>query len=353
MLILSSAPPIEVYDDAGSALENILSVVAGRSLESGATVPVFFTFDYVKSIYPDLGIRSSTWPQVAALVPTKTLHGQYVRSNVPGKYRYDRTEDVSVNLNIAEAIHRIRNGELLQVVLSSRVQLASYDFGRALKAFMEMDSSLYVFLYRFGNFTIIGSSPENLVTAEAGKLRIYPIAGSRPRGRNEEEDIRLAGELMNDSKELLEHRMLVDLARNDLGKVSVPGSVKVTSSMEVQKFRTVQHLVSCVESTLEEGTTLDGLMKGVFPAGTVSGAPKKKAIELIDRYEVHPRGPYSGAIGLASQTGIDAALLIRSVFSDNTGIYAQAGAGIVKDSNPSSEEREISAKLGTVTVVTQ
>jgi anthranilate synthase component 1 len=218
----------------------------------------------------------------------------------------------------------------------------------SLKRFVLKDSSLYAFLYKTDDLIIVGSSPENLVTRRGSELEIFPIAGTRKRSRNASEDQALGSELLRSEKDKLEHRMLVDLARNDLGKVSEAGSVKVTDSMDLRKYSSVQHLVSRVSSSLLAGRSDIDIIKSVFPAGTVSGAPKKRALQVIGEYEEAPRGAYSGAIGIISREDLDLALLIRSIFSYSGRNETQAGAGIVKDSDPKKEVQEMFDKSLTV-----
>ena len=310
--------------------------------------PVVYSYDYVDSLLPDLGIKRSDWPAVMAILPERIIDGLHERTDlmefVPGSYTSDRDQETK----IADAVGRIRNGELLQVVLSERFPMNDPDLFRSLEHMSRFDRSLYVFYFKFGKYSIVGSSPENLVTVSDSTVEIFPIAGTRPRGETAEEDSKLENDLLKDSKELLEHRMLVDLARNDIGKIAVAGSVRVTKSMQVQKFATVQHIVSRVEGHLDPKIGMDDVVNSVFPAGTVSGAPKKRAIDLIDEYESHPRGPYSGSVGIAGRDHIDLALSIRSIFSNGTETFTQAGAGIVKDSVPENEVMEMRRKASTV-----
>ena len=169
-LVTSAHPPLEIYRDAGSGLNSLLGEIAQRTGRAADHVPIFFTFDYVRSIYPDLDVKTSAWPQIAAIVPTEVRQGKFIRNGTTNGYLNNNSGQAAINLKISESIERIRAGELLQVVLSSRINLDHYDFGLALRAFMEVDRSLYVFLYRFGRFTIVGSSPENLITIEGKRL---------------------------------------------------------------------------------------------------------------------------------------------------------------------------------------
>ena len=316
--------------------------------ESGGKIsflPVFAGYDYVSKVFHDLQIRRSQWPSLGIMVPDVVSRGTVERE---AENNFSSGQNNTIKPEIASAIpdlrERIRNGELLQCVLSQEFPMKEINVVNTLKRFLKEDRSAYVFYMKFGQFQLLGSSPENLVTMTGRNLRIKPIAGTRIRGRTPEEDLELGESLLNDEKELLEHRMLVDLARNDLGKISMPGSVRVTRSMELQKFATVQHIVSTVESEREERFTEDDVLRAVFPAGTVSGAPKRRAVELIEKYETSPRGPYAGAVGIAGTGYLDLALTIRTLYSSGDGFSVRAGAGIVKDSVVENEAREIVAK---------
>lgn len=354
-LYLSNSEPIEIFDAQENPSSSYLTDVIEKNRnrikndlrEFG--IPLYVSYDYVKTIYPDIDLKMSKWPLISALIPDKVEYNVVKRENDSfslrrgGNFADERTEK-----KIGELIKRVYEGELLQIVLSRKFELGPIDPFEIIEYFIERDRSLYVYYYKFGDFEIVGSSPENLVSLENNVLTINPIAGTRKRGDNDTEELILQQELLKDQKELKEHRMLVDLARNDLAKLSVPGTVKVTRSMEVQKFASVQHLVSSVSSRMFNGTSLDDVLKAVFPAGTVSGAPKKRAIRLINEYEEYPRGAYAGAIGIAKDNYLDLALLIRSIFSHLEERYLQAGAGIVKDSVPATEVQEIYSKAMTV-----
>lgn len=313
-------------------------------------VPFFIGYDSIPEFYPVESVRRSGWPAAAAIIPDKQIHSEFTRN--PGTATRGRVDhdfsDPVMRKKISELKERIISGELLQVVLSRRFDLNDIDPFGLLQHFMEGDRSLYVYYFRLGEFEIVGSSPENIITRQGNELEVHPIAGTVPRGETDEEDMELAKKLLQDRKELREHRMLVDLARNDLGRISVPGSVKVVKSMEIQKFASVQHIVSTVQSELKEGVDNYRIIGTVFPAGTVSGAPKVRAIELIDRYEDVARGPYSGGVGIMSGDFLELALLIRSVFRNSREIYTQAGAGLVMDSDPEREVREFYSKATTV-----
>jgi len=196
----------------------------------------------------------------------------------------------------------------------------------------------------FDDVKIIGSSPEALISKNKDMLHTVPIAGTIRRGKTEEEDLKLERELLSDPKEQAEHIMLVDLARNDLAKVSYPGSVDTYELMSIQKYQKVQHIVSKVKSK----TPLDGyqVLKSIFPAGTLSGAPKKRAMEIIQELETESRGPYGGAVGYFAFNGdMTFAIAIRTLFGKNGTYFAQAGGGIVADSQPDDEYKETYNKL--------
>lgn len=246
----------------------------------------------------------------------------------------------------------ITDGEVFQIVLSRRfstdVQASGLDIYRVLRA---MNPSPYMYLFTFdrpdgsGSYQIVGSSPEALVTVNQGHVVTHPIAGSRPRGSTEEEDTLAEKDLLNDDKERAEHLMLVDLSRNDLSKVCAPGSVQVTKFMEVERFSHIMHLVSHVEGQLEETRNPIDVLAAAFPAGTLSGAPKPRALQLLDQWEPQQRGPYGGVVGYFDLAGnMDMAINIRSATVVDSVAYVQAGAGIVADSDPEAEADETVAK---------
>ncbi len=240
----------------------------------------------------------------------------------------------------------IIDGDIIQVVLSqrffspSKVNLLS--FYRALRL---INPSPYMFYFNLGDRYLVGSSPEVLVRFENGKVTIRPIAGTRKRGKTMEEDAALERELLADEKERAEHVMLVDLARNDIGRIAKTGSVKVDELMIVERYSHVMHIVSEVSGTALDGRDAVDILKSVFPAGTLSGAPKVKAMEIIEHLEKDSRGPYGGAVGYISYTGsMDTCITIRTAFVDQKGLSIQSGAGIVYDSIPEKEYLETRSK---------
>ncbi len=208
-----------------------------------------------------------------------------------------------------------------------------------------VNPSPYLFYLQLDGTTLIGSSPETMVRLENGVCTLRPIAGTRPRGANEQEDRRLADELLSDEKERAEHLMLVDLGRNDLGRVAATGSVQVTDLMVVERYSHVMHLVSNIHCDLAHGLDAWDLLAATFPAGTLSGAPKVRAMEIIHELEKRPRGAYGGAVGYISFSGnMDLAIIIRTAGIEDGTLTLQAGAGIVADSDPESERRETVSK---------
>jgi len=256
---------------------------------------------------------------------------------------------------VLRAKQHIFAGDAFQVVLSrkfkSKVKASSLDVYRMLRA---TNPSPYMYHFNLPtvndkSIQIVGASPEALIKLFDGECTVHPIAGTRPRGENLVRDLELESELLADAKERAEHLMLVDLGRNDLGKVALPGSVKVTEFMTIEKYSHVMHIVSTVNAKLDKGkTALDALL-ATFPAGTLSGAPKPRAMQIIDELEVESRGFYAGCVGYIDFAGnMDMAITIRTLVISEGQAVAQAGAGIVADSDPASENRECKNKVGAV-----
>jgi anthranilate synthase component 1 len=243
---------------------------------------------------------------------------------------------------VRTAKEHIAAGDIYQVVLSQRFEVdVTADPFTVYRALRYVNPSPYMYFIRMGGASIVGSSPEMLVRVEGRRAQTHPIAGTRPRGRNEEEDLRLGEELKKNEKERAEHVMLVDLGRNDIGRVSEYGSVRVPQFMGLERYSHVMHLVSIVEGRLaEDRDRLDALV-ACFPAGTVSGAPKVRAMEIIASLEPERRGIYAGAVGYVDFAGnLDFCITIRTVVMASHKAYVQAGAGIVADSNPAAEYEE-------------
>ena len=244
--------------------------------------------------------------------------------------------------NVQKIKEYITAGEAIQVVYSQRLSrptnLPPFEIYRALRT---INPSPYMFYLDYGDFQIIGASPEVLVRVEDGNVMTRPLAGSRPRGKTPAEDAVLEQELRNDEKERAEHIMLVDLGRNDIGRVSEAGSVKVSELMDVERYSHIMHLVTHVQGKLRPDMDAFDALRACFPAGTVSGAPKVRAMEIIAELEPEKRGPYAGAVGYFSFSGnMDMAIAIRTMVVSKGTAYVQAGAGIVYDSIPSREYDE-------------
>lgn len=247
--------------------------------------------------------------------------------------------------DVEKAKGHIFDGDIFQIVLSQRFNLESrkspFNIYRSLRY---LNPSPYMFYMNFGSYQLVGSSPEILVRCQDRKAAVRPLAGTRPRLKGQEEA--MIKELLADEKERAEHIMLVDLGRNDLGRVCEPGSVKTTDLMGIEKYSHVMHIVSHVEGVLREDKDVFDLFKATFPAGTVSGAPKIRAMEILESLEPDRRGPYSGALGYFDFRGnADLCIMIRTIVSRGGGRYfVQAGAGIVADSDPDAEFKETQNK---------
>ncbi len=264
------------------------------------------------------------------------LSGEVVSNTTPEEYK----------AMVGRAKEYIAAGDIFQVVLSQRFEapfpLPAFSLYRALR---RVNPSPFLYFLDFDGFSIVGSSPEILVRVREGEVTIRPIAGTRPRGKTPEEDKQLGAELLADPKERAEHLMLLDLGRNDVGRVSKIGTVEVTDQFFLEHYSHVMHIVSNVIGELSaDHDALDALVAG-FPAGTVSGAPKVRAMEIIDELEKEKRGPYAGCVGYFSADGaMDTCIVLRTAMVKDGKVYVQAGAGIVADSNPESEQQECIAK---------
>ena len=240
---------------------------------------------------------------------------------------------------VEKARHYILEGDIMQVVLSQRTSKPYSASPLALyRALRSLNPSPYMFNYHLGDFHIVGASPEILVRLEKDTVTVRPIAGTRPRGQDTQADQALAADLLADPKERAEHIMLMDLGRNDIGRVAQTGSVKVTENMQIEHYSHVMHIVSNVEGRLKLGLNAIDVLRATFPAGTVSGAPKVRAMEIIDELEISKRGIYAGAVGYLEFNGdMDLAIAIRTGLIKDGMLHVQAGAGIVADSVPQSE----------------
>ena len=252
--------------------------------------------------------------------------------------------------DVAKIREYIKAGDCMQVVPSQRMSCAythaPLDYYRALR---HTNPSPYMYLLDLDDFHIIGSSPEILARVQGDTVTVRPLAGTRKRGKTPEEDKALEQELLADAKEIAEHVMLIDLGRNDIGRVCKTGTVKISEKMVIERYSHVMHIVSNVEGTLRDNVGPMDVLRATFPAGTLSGAPKIRAMEIIDEVEPERRGVYGGAVGYWSWGGnMDMAIAIRTAIIKDGRLYAQAGAGIVYDSNPDSEWQETLNKAGAV-----
>ena len=247
---------------------------------------------------------------------------------------------------VERAKRYIFDGDIMQVVLAQRTSKPFKASPLALyRALRSINPSPYMFYYHFNDCHVVGASPEILVRLEEDTVTVRPIAGTRPRGKNPQEDAALAADLLSDPKEIAEHVMLMDLGRNDIGRVAQTGTVKVTEKMQIENYSHVMHIVSNVEGKLKPALTAIDVLRATFPAGTVSGAPKVRAMEIIDELEVSKRGIYAGAVGYLGFNGdMDLAIAIRTAVIKDGFLHVQAGAGIVADSVPQNEWSETQNK---------
>jgi len=276
-------------------------------------------------------------PVPAEVTPTGSSPRSPVSSNL---------SQVEYESRVSRAKDYIYAGDIIQVVLSQRLakptNASPFAIYRALRS---INPSPYMFYLHLDDFHIVGASPELLVRVEDGVVSNHPIAGTRPRGKDVAQDMALEKELRSDEKECAEHIMLVDLGRNDVGRISEPGTVEVTQLMDVERYSHVMHLVSHVQGKLRAGFSQFDALRACFPAGTVSGAPKIRAMEIIAELEPDKRGPYAGAVGYFGFSGnLDTAITIRTIVTTNGIAYIQAGGGIVADSIPEREYQESLSK---------
>jgi anthranilate synthase component 1 len=247
---------------------------------------------------------------------------------------------------VRKCVEYIRAGDIFQVVLSQRLELdLNCDPFEVYRTLRVVNPSPFMFFVRTPEVTLVGSSPEIMCRVVDGKVTVRPLAGTRPRGANEEEDRRLAEELLSDPKERAEHVMLVDLGRNDVGRVARFGSVQLSDVMVIERYSHVMHITSNVTGMLDQGRDAFDALKACLPAGTVSGAPKVRAMQIIDELEPHRRGPYAGAVGYLDYSGnMDTCIALRTLVVQGNKAYIQAGAGLVADSDPRAEYQETLSK---------
>ncbi|HMC88070.1 MAG TPA: anthranilate synthase component I [Gemmataceae bacterium] len=270
--------------------------------------------------------------QLTDISPPGDVHLPYTSNFAPGGYE----------AAVDKCKEYIRAGDIFQVVLSQRLQTETrarpFDIYRTLRV---VNPSPFMFYVKAGSLCLVGSSPEIMVRVEGDRVTLRPLAGTRRRGKTEEEDERLAAELLADPKERAEHIMLVDLGRNDVGRVARYGTVHLSDVMSIERYSHVMHICSMVTGRLQEGKTAFDALRAALPAGTLSGAPKVRAMEIIDELEPHRRGPYGGAVGYVDFSGnMDTCIALRTLVLKGQTAYLQAGAGIVADSVPALEREE-------------
>lgn len=318
---------------------------------------VFVIFDHYTDRLHILGINygdNSDIDLQQALDATETCIGDmnfnYMmdrKKDYPAIVASTKEETEDYKTAVSEIRKEIIKGNLLQAVPSRRLEIATEM--PALEAYRSLRSSNpspYLFFLNFGSYQLFGASPEVHVKVKQGRVVLRPIAGTRRRGKNEAEDRALAAELLADEKECAEHIMLVDLGRNDLGRVCKVGTVKVTDSMVIEKYSRVMHIVSQVEGMLEEGKTPADVIRCTFPAGTVSGAPKIQAVKTVAGLEKVPRSFYAGLVGYLEPNGsLDTCIAIRCAVKQGNRLFLQAGGGVVYDSDPERELEETNEKL--------
>jgi anthranilate synthase component 1 len=276
-------------------------------------------------------------------LPARAEHRFSLESEVaPRREPWSNLTRSEFEAKVRRAKEYIAAGDIIQTVLSQRLELKTdadpFAIYRALRV---INPSPYMYFLDFGGYQLVGASPELLVLAEKGQVTTHPIAGTSPRSTDEQEDDRLAAALLTDEKERAEHVMLVDLARNDVGRVCEPGTVSVPKLMEIERYSHVMHIVSSVTGRLTPNHRPIESLRATFPAGTVSGAPKIRAMEIIAELEPDQRGPYAGAIGFFGFDGdLETAITIRTILVKDGVASVQAGAGIVADSDPAREFEE-------------
>ena len=324
-ILLMVSDAVVVFDNLAGKMHAIVLVdpVDAQAYEQGQAQLENLLDKLRQPITPRRGLDLS-----GPLPPEPTFRSSYTRDD------YEK------------AVGRIKEyilaGDCMQVVPSQRMSIdftaAPIDLYRALRCF---NPTPYMYFFNFGDFHVVGSSPEVLVRVEDNLVTVRPIAGTRPRGATEEADRALEDDLLSDDKEIAEHLMLIDLGRNDVGRVSATGSVRLTEKMVIERYSNVMHIVSNVTGQLREGLTAMDALRAILPAGTLSGAPKIRAMEIIDELEPVKRGVYGGAVGYLAWNGnMDTAIAIRTAVIKDGELHVQAGGGIVADSVPALEWEE-------------
>jgi anthranilate synthase component I len=346
------------YENIG-LIENVISFKNDNFDNPDSILGLYHTilaFDHYKHqiiLITNIFLDGETSPEEKYKIGKEILNELKSALKKPLEYSSDfKADEISLNnfpdenfyKDVNSAKENIKDGDIFQIVLSKRFSTTyTGDLFNVYRALRIINPSPYMYFLEFGNeFNIIGTSPEDLVKVKNRRAHVLPIAGTRRRGKNINEDKLLENELLNDPKELAEHTMLVDLGRNDLGKVCDYGSVQVTEQKRIQRYSHVMHIVSKVEGNLREDKDAIDALTACFPAGTVTGAPKIRAIQLIDNYEKERRNIYAGSVGYFDFSGnLDMCIAIRTLFAKDNIIFWQSGAGIVADSIPELEGKEI------------
>jgi anthranilate synthase component 1 len=323
---LDGKDPAEAYSKAVEKIENMVERLRQSTVQSQQSL--------VNS--------PKSNPSLCSADPPTTLLGKGGGEKFEKGYVSSYLTNEAFEKAVLSGKEYIMSGDVIQVVLSQRFERESHiDPFHIYRALRVINPSPYMYYIDTGDAKLVGSSPEILVRLEGRKIMLRPIAGTRRRGDTEEEDVLLETELRNDPKETAEHIMLVDLGRNDVGRVAETGSVRVTELMTIERYSHVMHLVSHVEGNLRNGLDAFDVLRSCFPAGTVTGAPKVRAMEIIEELEPTKRGPYAGAVGYFSYSGnMDTCITIRTLLIKDNKVYVQAGAGIVADSIPQKEYTE-------------
>lgn len=337
---------IVAYDHLSNRAVIILNMVKEEIEEAAEKSGESFD-DAVERIYSELEKRAEKLGKLLTRYTPEPSPKNLSPAEINVKSNYSKEEFCEM---VEKCREHIIGGDISQIVISQRFEAENppdpFDVYRMLRS---TNPSPYLYYFDHKEYCIAGASPEMLVSVTDGKVLNKPIAGTYPRGATAEEDIKFEQQLLNDPKERAEHTMLVDLGRNDVGRVSKPGTVKVAEFMRVERYSKVMHLVSDVEGELEDGKTAVDALMSVLPAGTLSGAPKVKAMQIIDELENVKRGLYGGTVGYMAWNGdIDTCIAIRTVLFRNSKAYVQAGAGIVYDSVPECEYEETKRKAAAV-----
>lgn len=319
-----------IFDHIQHSIKVVSNVIVGDDPKNSYNIACSKIDQIIKKIRSEISVDNPSGFDFSGRSPDNKVK---IRSNLSE----DQFKDM-----VKKAKQYIMKGDIIQTVLSQRLEVEiNADPFNVYRTLRRVNPSPYMYFLKLGGFEIVGSSPEMFLRVEDGIATVRPIAGTRKRGKDTAEDKKLALELLDDVKETAEHVMLVDLARNDLGRVCEPGSISLSEKMRIEKYSHVMHIVSEVKGKLKKKMDCFDCVRACFPAGTVSGAPKIRAMEIIDELENEKRGPYAGLVGYFSFNGnTDTCITIRTILMKGNKAYIQAGAGIVADSKPQNEYKE-------------